>query len=240
MLEVNHLSFSYGDYPVFQDLCFKLKEGGISALIGPSGEGKTTLFKLLTGMLDPNGGTITINGQAPSRWFEQVAYMTQEDLLLPWRTVLKNITLMAELGKNQHRKEPVISKARRLLEEMGMKGCEDLFPDQLSVGMRQRVSLARALLHNRPFLFLDEPFGSLDVVMRENMYALLQNLNKKYGTTILLITHDFRDVLSLSDEIFLLTGHHIEKKWAISEKVRNDPQLSNALLKQMQDGMHSF
>lgn len=237
MLEVNHLFFSYGQGPILSDLSFRLKTGAISSLIGPSGVGKTTLFKLLTGMLIPSKGTITIDGQAPSNRFQQATYMMQEDLLLPWRTVLKNMTLITELGKSRQKKKAWDPQARKLLEEMGMKGCEEMFPDELSGGMRQRVSLARALLQNRSLLFLDEPFGSLDIVMRETMYTLLQNMNKKYGTTILMITHDFRDVLSLSDEIFLLTEHHIEKKWEISEKLRNDPHLSNRLLKQIKDGM---
>ncbi|NGX42629.1 MAG: Taurine import ATP-binding protein TauB [Chlamydiae bacterium] len=229
MLEVQNLSFSYGAHQVLRNLSFKLRKGEIGTLIGASGSGKTTIFKLLTGMLTLQQGTIVFDGDSIPCGDGKASYMMQEDMLLPWRTVLKNLTLVAELKKCKCPKDELYGQALKLLQEIGLEGCEEMYPDELSGGMRQRVSLAQALLHERPLLLLDEPFRSLDVAIREQMYSLLREVREKYGTTILLITHDFRDALSLSDQIFLLADKHIVKSWQIEDQSRNNPHLSGVL-----------
>lgn len=222
MLEIDNISFSYEKQEILNNANFSLKKGEIGALIGASGSGKTTLFKLLTGMLSPCSGTISVAGHLLPGGNKNVAYMMQEDLLLPWRTVLNNMTLVGELGKNRQSIESIRDEAKTLLNEIGMAGLEDAYPDELSGGMRQRVSLARALLLKRPLLLLDEPFGSLDVSLREQMYALLRQVQSRYGTTMLMITHDFRDALSLSDRIFLLDEKCIKQEWQIKAEMRDD------------------
>lgn len=217
MLSANNLFFSYTSTPVFKNLSFTIDKGKIASFIGASGSGKTTLFKLLTGIHQPQKGDIRIEGA------ENAAYMTQTDLLLPWRTVLENITLTNELGKRKRPQKDVEREAMLLIEELGLLGCEKKFPEELSGGMRQRVSLARALMQNSPLLLLDEPFASLDIQLREQMYELLKNIQKNRETTILLITHDFRDALSLSDHIFLLDDGSITKQWRIDESTRSEP-----------------
>ncbi len=147
--------------------------------------------------------------------------MRQEDLLLPWRTVLKNVLLCTELGEKKQ--GDFEQKAFEMLKRVGLQNCAHLFPFQLSGGMRQRVSLARALLQERPLLLLDEPFGSLDVVVREQLYALLREIRLQFHKTLFFVTHDFRDAIRLSDRILVLSHGKIESEFRISESIRNDP-----------------
>ncbi|MEM1283055.1 MAG: ATP-binding cassette domain-containing protein, partial [Chlamydiota bacterium] len=165
------------------------------------------------------------------------SYMTQKDLLLPWRTVLENITLTYELGKNKVCQKKILEEARQLIEEVELSGCEEKFPHELSGGMRQRVSLARALLQKKPLLLLDEPFASLDVQLREQMYVLLNKIHKNHNTTILLITHDFRDALSLSDHIFLLANGSITKQWRVEESHRTNPTTMGTLHEELRQSI---
>lgn len=231
ILKIEDLSFSYLSHHVLDKISFNLEKGEVGTFIGGSGSGKTTLFKLLTGILTPSAGTISIAGHETQLAHHHVACMMQEDLLLPWRSIIRNVTLLSELGIDPH--SSVIEEAYELLEEIGLSGCEELFPNQLSGGMRQRVSLARALLQKRPLLLLDEPFGSLDVSLREQMYVLLRKLQHKHNTTILMVTHDFRDALTLSDRIFLLGNGKIRAEWKVTDEIRNDPLSSGEMLNDM-------
>lgn len=235
ILHVNKLNFSYGERSVLRNLSFSLKKGEITALIGASGSGKTTLFRLLTGILMAESGSITIAGRQQVNCHENVAYMMQEDLLLPWRTVLRNILLPEELGSSPTR--ILKEEAHQLLREIGLAECEAMYPHQLSGGMRQRVALARALLQKRPLLLLDEPFGSLDVSLREQMYTLLRQIQAKKESTMLLITHDFRDALSLADRALLLANGSIAQEWSIQEDVRHNPYATAKMLEEMRSAI---
>ena len=197
MLNINNVSFSYGSSTILKDVSMSLKTGEIGTLIGASGSGKSTLFKLLAGLLSPQTGVLSIGGKPQPESYAYVTYMMQEDLLLPWRNVYRNVSLMAELGKTPLNKHSLHSNVLSLLAETEMSGYEEFFPDQLSGGMRQRVALARALMQKRPLLLLDEPFGALDAILREQMYKLLRKIQSKHSTTMLMVTHDFRDALAL-------------------------------------------
>lgn len=227
MLSVQNVSFSYEKRSILKDLSLFLEAGQIGTLIGSSGSGKSTLFKLLTGLCQPHGGVISINGDLKPQ--QNVAYMTQEDLLLPWRNVLSNVTLCMELGKAAKDPSTLREEALTLLSELGLADYAHHFPDQLSGGMRQRVSLARALVQKRPLLLLDEPFAALDVILREHMYEILRGIRQKYGTTILMVTHDFRDALSLSDKIYLLSNGKISHEWTTSDSRDLTAELSNCM-----------
>lgn len=211
MMQIENVSYAYADHETLTDVSFSVHPQEIVAIIGASGSGKTTLFKLLCGILQPTSGTIIT---------EPAAYMPQQELLLPWRTLLKNVTLTDELGD---KKESSTDDARARLIEMGLAGWEEKYPDQLSSGMRQRVSLARALHQRLPLLFLDEPFAPLDILLREQMYALLKEIRRRHGTTILMATHDFRDVCSLADRILLLADGYIAEEWSLSDWDRDNP-----------------
>lgn len=221
-LTVEDLTFSYENKIILENLSFTLKTEEIGTLIGASGSGKSTLFKLLTGLLPLHQGQIKIFDKVAPEGYHQIAYMMQQDMLLPWRTVLSNILLVSELGYDHDANETLKNEALELLDEVDLGGCENMFPDELSGGMRQRVSLARALFQKRPLLLLDEPFGALDAGLREQMYRLLRAIKEKHQTTILMITHDFRDALTLSDRLFILEGGSITKEWTIPSINRQD------------------
>lgn len=236
MLALDKISFKYAHKTILSDLSFSLKKGEIGSLIGLSGSGKTTIFKLLTGLLPLQEGTLNFL-QNEENGHLQIACMMQEDLLLPWRSILSNLTLLKEIGKKPSLKAETIEKAKELLVEMGLSNCEKMFPHELSSGMRQRVSLARALLQELPILLLDEPFASLDVAIREQLYLYLRKIQKKQQTTILMVTHDFRDALSLSDRIFFLHEGKIAKTWEVSDSVRADPAKCGRLLEEMRQAI---
>lgn len=195
MLEITALTFGYSDLPLLEDLSLYVSQGDIVSIVGPSGCGKTTLFKLIAGLYKPQKGSI----KAPA-----LSYMTQEDLLLPWKTVLGNLLFMYALESTGKSISQQKAHVLALLHDMGLEGIEDYYPRALSGGMRQRVSLARALLLARPLLLLDEPFGAIDPFRRKDLYALLKGIQKKYHLTIVLISHDVRDVITLSTQIYYL------------------------------------
>lgn len=233
-IHVKNLSFDYEDNQILQDVSFSLKKGEVATLIGASGSGKSTLFKLLTGLITVKYGELTLNNQSIPAGYQSIAYMMQEDLLLPWRTVLDNMTLITELGSSPSYSKQLQEESLHLLNEMGLKGCEHLYPHELSGGMRQRVALARTLLQKKPILLLDEPFGALDVGLRENMYRLLRKVQEKHHTTILLVTHDFRDALVLSDRILFLADGVIQKEWHIPLEDKNDLEKMGLLQRELQ------
>lgn len=229
LLELQDVGFSFGSTPLLRDISFALNEGEIVSLIGMSGSGKTTLFRLITKALEPQKGSI----RSP----EMITYMQQRDLLLPWRNALSNLTLFCELGPKP--KPPSLEKAQALLELVGLPGVEERYPSELSGGMRQRLSLARALLQGHPLLLLDEPFGSLDVIIREELYSLLRKIRDEEGKTLLFVTHDFRDALALSDRILVLGNGQILKELSIPESSRHDVAQAGLLTEQIRSALRS-
>jgi NitT/TauT family transport system ATP-binding protein len=180
-----------------------VEPGQFVSLVGPSGSGKTTLLNILAGLLTPTRGEVTITGENPAgRGSPVVGYMTQHDTLLPWRTALKNVAFPLELA--QVPKQERLSRAARLLDRVGLAGFGGHYPYQLSGGMRQRVSLARALIYGPPVLLLDEPFGALDSTTRLALHRVLLEVANDLGTTVLLVTHDLAEAVSLSDRVLAL------------------------------------
>lgn len=227
MLDIQDLTFDYvleeRTRRIFYKTSLSLKKGEIVSLVGASGSGKTTLFRLITGLLKGQEGEILIEGGVNPLL---ATYLPQEDLLLPWRSVIDNLLLIYELEKKPLDR----GKAREMLERVGLSGCEELYPQELSGGMRQRVALARALLQNRPLLLLDEPFGSLDVIIREELYHLLREICLSKGITLLFITHDFRDALHLSDRLLVLS----------QQKISHSFPLKDLSLQERENVMHSI
>lgn len=213
MLKIQNLSFSFPQNSLLSKLSLHVEEGKIISILGSSGSGKTTLLRLIAGLIQAEEGQILIAGHRHPKANFYLSYMMQEDLLLPWRKTIDNVTVLTELGKGASSRKENRKKAIELLQEVGLKGCENMYPSQLSGGMRQRTALARSLLQNRPLLLLDEPFGALDVKNRESMYRLILQMQKRYNKTLALVTHDFNDALNLSDEIYLLRDGRLEKIW---------------------------
>lgn len=233
ILSLENIFYSYEGSLLFDNLSLSIRQGEIATLIGASGSGKTTLFRMMTGLIRPHCGTVKVQGTQEKEGFRQIAYMMQDDLLLPWRNVLDNLLLPWELFPNGKSPSEARKEALFVLSEVGLEGSEEMFPDQLSGGMKQLVSLARALLQKRPILLLDEPFGALDASLKKQLSDLLHAVRNKYQTTILMITHDFHDAIALSERIFLLSNQTISRIWDISDDNRRNPHFTAALREEL-------
>ncbi len=200
-LHVQELTFSYGNKTILENIDFFVKEGEFVSLLGPSGSGKSTILKLLTGVLVPNKGKIMLDEQIMKGVSQKFAYMPQNDLLFPWKTILENVCLYGEVHGSLKEMQSV---ARQSFEEFGLEGYEDSYPSELSGGMRQRAAFLRTTLCHADILLLDEPFGALDVITRGEMQDWLLKMRKRLNQTVLLVTHDMDEAIYLSDRILIL------------------------------------
>jgi putative hydroxymethylpyrimidine transport system ATP-binding protein len=195
---VRQASLSYAGAPLFQRLDFTLHGGRCTCLLGPSGVGKSSLLRLIAGLLPPEEGAVTCSdGQPLAR---RLAWMGQDANLLPWLTVVGNVSLGPRLrGERAER-----AAAEALLARVGLAGQRDQLPATLSGGQRQRVALARTLMEDRPVVLMDEPFSALDAITRARLQALAAQLLA--GRTVLLVTHDPLEALRLGDRIQVMAG----------------------------------
>jgi len=181
----------------------KIAPQSIVALIGPSGCGKSTLLNMVAGLYRPTAGQVVYGGRSVSDVNVDVGYMTQKDNLLPWRSVLDNIALPLELtGVSRGER---YAQAGALIRQVGLEGFDDKFPSSLSGGMRKRASLARMLLYRPKTLLLDEPFAALDAQLRLVMHDLLLRLWSGQRQTIILVTHDLVEAITLADRVIVFT-----------------------------------
>ena len=179
--------------------------GEFVSIVGPSGCGKSTLFNLIAGLEAPTAGSIAVAGEEmQARRTKLCGYMFQKDLLFPWRSVLDNAALGLEVARECSREE-ARSLAKALLPRFGLEGFEEHRPGQLSGGMRQRVALLRTLLLRRPLLLLDEPFASLDALTRRELQAWLRETWRDGSEAALLVTHDVREAVTLSDRVYVMS-----------------------------------
>ena len=207
VLEVQNVSKYFGSrrtpaVVALKDATIRVKRGEFISLLGPSGCGKTTLFNMIAGLIEPSEGRIKIDGKDVTGKAGHVGYMLQKDLLLPWRTVIKNVTLGAQLLNRDV--AAAEKEARALLERFGLKGFENAWPANLSGGMRQRAAVMRTLLSGRDILLLDEPFGALDAMTRANMQEWLLDIWQESGRTVVFVTHDIDEAIFLSDRIVVM------------------------------------
>jgi NitT/TauT family transport system ATP-binding protein len=177
--------------------------GEFIAVVGASGCGKTTLLRLIAGLERCSSGSIAINGAPQTGPSEQVGIVFQDPTLLPWRTVLQNVLLPVEVLKLDTRKYG--ERARVLLETVGLKDFKNKYPHELSGGMRQRVAIARALVHDPAMLLMDEPFGALDALTRDQMNLELLDIWSATKKTVLLITHSITESIFLADRVIVMS-----------------------------------
>lgn len=181
-----------------------ISPGEFVAVVGKSGCGKTTLLKVVAGLIKPDEGEVVFNEHFFNGSKKRIGVMFQSPLLLPWRNVLENIFLPIEIvGEDP---ETYVNRALTLIERTGLKGFEYSYPWELSGGMQQRVALCRALIHKPLLLLLDEPFSSLDAITREEMWSLLESVFLYENYTTLLVTHDIREAVLLSDRVIVMSG----------------------------------
>ena len=201
-LVLDGLHKSFPGLPVLDGVAFDVAPGEFVSVIGPSGCGKSTLFDVIAGLERPDAGRVIVDGQDATGHVEPFAYMPQRDLLFPWRTVLDNTTLGLEVAGMS--KKAARERARPLFAPFGLAGFESARPHELSGGMRQRAALLRTVVQDRAVLLLDEPFGALDSLTRTDMQTWLEGVRGRYGWTVLLITHDIREAVFLSDRVVVL------------------------------------
>ena len=181
----------------------EVRDGELLAIVGASGCGKSTLLNIMCGMIEPTGGEVKIDGERISSGSHRIGYISQTDTLLPWRKIDSNVALGLELEGISKRER--LERARQMMALSGLKGFEKMYPHELSGGMRKRAVIIRALIQNPEIIFMYEPFGPLDVFTRE---ALQKEILKMWGerkNTIVYITHDIAEAITLADRIVLLS-----------------------------------
>ncbi|QCR31213.1 ABC transporter ATP-binding protein [Lysinibacillus sp. SGAir0095] len=199
-LTITELNMAFGHLPVLEKMNLQVKTHEFVAILGPSGSGKSTLLQLIGGLLTPDYGTIQLNGETINGKKGSISYMPQHPSLFPWRTVLENVVLAAEL-----KEKPDYEEAKQLLEKAGLSEFESSYPSELSGGMKQRIAFIRALLSKQSLLCLDEPFSALDEFTRIKMQKWLLSVWEENRKSILFITHSIEEALFLADRIYVLS-----------------------------------
>ncbi|HJQ94254.1 MAG TPA: ABC transporter ATP-binding protein [Acidimicrobiia bacterium] len=193
-----------GEIRAVKNATFQLERGEFVALVGPSGCGKSTVLNAIAGLLPPTSGAVLINDEAVTEINTEVGYLFQRDALLPWRTVLRNVTL--PLVARGQSKASAANQAAEWLEKVGLRGFENHYPHQLSGGMKKRASLAAVLAPRPKLLLMDEPFSALDVQTRELMENELMALWIADRSTVLFVTHDLEEAIGLSDRVVVMSA----------------------------------
>lgn len=191
------------DVVALDKIDLKFEPGTFVAVVGPSGCGKSTLLSLLAGLIGATTGSIAIDGETVSKPHPKIGVVFQSDLLLYWRTVLDNILLPIEIKRldvTQYR-----TRAEELLAQVGLEGFGNKYPSELSGGMRQRVAICRALIQEPGLLLMDEPFGALDALTREQMIMDLQAMWMRLGNTVLFITHGIDEAVFMADRVLVMS-----------------------------------
>ena len=206
---VDHVSHVYGSgstaHHAIDDLAFTVHAGEFVSIVGPSGAGKTTLLRTLAGLLSPTSGGVLIDGQRITGVPEGMAMVFQDysRSLLPWLSVERNVAFpLAGTSSSRQERQAIVADS---LEAVGLKGFEKRYPWQLSGGMQQRASIARALAYRPQLLLMDEPFASVDAQTREGLEDLVLSIRDRYDMTILFVTHDIDESVYLADRVLVLS-----------------------------------
>jgi ABC-type nitrate/sulfonate/bicarbonate transport system ATPase subunit len=198
--------FAGGTVPVvaLEAVDLAIERGEFVTLVGPSGCGKSSLLTLISGLAPSSAGRIRIDGREIVGTDRDVGFITQQDNLFPWRTLIDNVALALELagvGASERRRE-----AGRWIKRVGLEGFEQAYPHQLSGGMRQRANIIRTLIYEPPVILMDEPFGPLDAQTRLSLQALLLSIWETQRSTVLFVTHDLTEAIALADRVVLMSA----------------------------------
>lgn len=207
LLSVQDLSVTFtddkGSLKALNQISFTIDREQFVCVVGPSGSGKSTLIRVLAGLLLPTAGQVILDGKPVKEPRLGVGIVFQKANLMPWRTVLGNITLPLEIARVPAQESE--RQARELIDLVGLKGFEDWLPRDLSGGMMQRVAIARSLIQDPDLLLLDEPFGALDALTREKMGAELERIWRATRKTVIMITHDISEAVFLADRVLAIS-----------------------------------
>lgn len=243
MVELKNVCFTYpgGDEQILNDISFNVEDKSFVSIIGASGTGKTTIFRLLNGLEKPDSGEIFINNKALTEGSHYAGYMPQQDLLFPWLNAWQNVSVPMKI--KHVKKEERKLQAYKMLCTVGLEKYAEKYPRELSGGMRQRVSFARTLCTGADLLLLDEPFSALDSITRISLqeWILLQwqNLDK----TILFITHDVDEAIFLSQKILVLSGRPVDlvKEYEVPlPKIRSREMLAETQITSLKNELISI
>ena len=191
-------------YTAVERISLDVAEGCFVSIVGPSGCGKSTVLNMIAGLLPPSGGAVEIFGEPLAGINRRASYMFQQDALLPWKTVLDNIQLgLVFQGRNRR---DAVDEAGVWIERVGLAGFAGRYPYELSGGMRKRVAMAQCWIVNPDMVLMDEPFSALDVHTRLRMEGEILGLWAGSGKTVVFVTHDLEEAISLSDEVILLSA----------------------------------
>jgi NitT/TauT family transport system ATP-binding protein len=195
---------------------FDIETGNFVSIVGPSGCGKSTLLKIISGLLPASSGKVSVNGRQVDQPLENVGMVFQAPVLLKWRTVMGNILLPVEFAKLDIASHT--QKAQALVELVGLAGFEEMYPHELSGGMQQRASLCRALVTDPQLLLMDEPFGALDAMTRDDLDLELLRIWEERKKTVLFVTHSIQEAVFLSDLVFVMSA----RPGRLLERIRID------------------
>ena len=208
IISIKSLSKAYGSKSkakiiAIENVSFEVEKGSFLSIVGPSGCGKSTLLKAVAGLVPPTTGDVFVFNESVKGPISNVGFVFQSSLLMPWRTVLDNVLLPIELLHKEKKKYN--PRALELLDLLGLSGFEKRYPRELSGGMQQRVAIARALIHDPELLLMDEPFGALDEMTRDQMGIELLRITEKMKKTVLFVTHSIPEAVLLGDKVLVMS-----------------------------------
>jgi ABC-type nitrate/sulfonate/bicarbonate transport system ATPase subunit len=239
------IRIGYRGVPILRDFHLQVNTGEFVSIVGPSGCGKSTLLNLIAGLLPREGGRVLVDGVESNGLSDRFALMPQDDLLLPWMTVMENVCLY---GKVRGGFKDLRARALHSLSVFGLDGYENRYPHELSGGMRQRAAFLRTALCPAEILLLDEPFASLDVITREELQDWLLQMRQELNRTVVLVTHDIDEAIYLSDRVLVLDGRpaeiHLERMIQAPLRDRawlfDQGELRQSLYATLKEGRHAF
>ena len=203
-LEISNISISFENKKVLENISIDLYENELVCILGVSGSGKTTLFNIIAGLLKSNFGNVKMNGEDITGKSGKISYMLQKDLLLPHKKIIDNVALPIVIKGESKVKAREIAKP--YFKEFGLEGTENLYPNKLSGGMKQRAALLRTYLFSSEVALLDEPFSALDAITKHKIHKWYLGIMKKIKMSTLFITHDIDEAILLSNRIYILAG----------------------------------